>query len=110
MTRPPLDSTISDSDLRRSSVDCTSASVALNTGSRLLFLLQPAINAFRVSGEVSATVCCFSTRTPSTRVSSSDRAGRDVVIGSRKETGRFHRGRLLLSYRHAVIILVLILS
>ena len=46
---------------------CTSASLASITGSRLVFCVQPATSAFSVSGYVSGTVFCFSTRTPRTR-------------------------------------------
>src|SRR6058998_1303993 len=53
----------------------TSDSVTLITGSRLVFWLQPAARALSVSGYVSGTVRCFSTSTPSTRVSSSDKSG-----------------------------------
>src|SRR5947208_1535779 len=56
-------------------VACTSASVTLITGSRLVFWLLPAASALSVSGYVSGTVRCFSASTPSTRVSSSDNAG-----------------------------------
>src|SRR5436305_7069006 len=53
----------------------TSDSVTLITGSRLVFWLQPATSALSVSGYVSGTVRCFSTSTPSTRVSRSDNSG-----------------------------------
>src|SRR4051812_24361581 len=58
---------------------CTSASVASMTGSRLVFWFAPATSAFNVRGYVSGTVCCFSTSTPITRVSSSESAGSGVI-------------------------------
>ena len=50
------------------------------TGSRLVFWLQPPTSALSVSGYASGTVCCFSTSTPRTRVSSSDSAGSGALM------------------------------
>jgi hypothetical protein len=63
---------------RWSIAPCTSSSVAWRIGSRLLFWLQPAVSALRVSGYVSGTVRSFSRSTPRTRVSRRESAGREL--------------------------------
>src|SRR5438552_11416550 len=99
MTRPPLDSTTSESAFRRSMAAWTSDSLAFMIGSRLVFWLQPVVSDSSVSGYVSGTVCCFSTSTPRMRVSSSERSGR-VVIDGRAGLVESASLALLLSLRH----------
>src|SRR5690606_12119462 len=52
----------------------TSASVAFITGLRLVFWLQPATSALRLSGYASGTVRSFSNSTASARASSGSRS------------------------------------